>query len=63
MIGGELGVGNIDKIELKRWKYSHFNSITSELHLTTNEGARLILVFDTNIEEILRNALDNVREV
>ena len=66
MIGGELGVHNIKKIELKIFERNFeygFDGEFSELHFITDEDVRLCLVFNKDIVELLRTALDNSKRM
>ena len=66
MIGGELGISNLEKIELLRFRRMYDYNLyddCSEIHFTTIDGVRLILVFDDDIEQLFREALDNIKEM
>ena len=61
MIGGEIAIKNLETVEIK--KFATFYTGWSELHFTTTDGERLLLVFDNKIDVLLEKALDNIREV
>ena len=61
MIGGEIVIGNIKKVEFKQFEERFKEHSFSELHFIDDEGVRFIIVLDDSFS-IKYKLLDAITE-